>query len=98
MRTSASTNTLDNLINTAININTKLHELQLELRNNPQARLITQVTHPYHQQGRNNNLRQGQRGNHYQSNIRRCIHNNISSRHYRPIAIDLSNLNKGPKQ
>jgi hypothetical protein len=34
MRTSASTNTLDNLINTAIDINTKLHELQLELRNN----------------------------------------------------------------
>jgi hypothetical protein len=35
MRTSASTNTLDDLINTAININTKLHKLQLELRNNP---------------------------------------------------------------
>jgi hypothetical protein len=34
MRTSASTNTLDNLINTAININTKLHKLQLELRKN----------------------------------------------------------------
>jgi hypothetical protein len=34
MRTSASTNTLDNLINTAININTKLYKLQLELRNN----------------------------------------------------------------
>jgi hypothetical protein len=27
MRTGASTNTLDNLINTAININTKLHKL-----------------------------------------------------------------------
>jgi hypothetical protein len=35
MRTSASTDTLDDLINTAININTKLYELQLELRNNP---------------------------------------------------------------
>jgi hypothetical protein len=35
MRTSASTNTLDNLINTTININTKLHKLQLELKNNP---------------------------------------------------------------
>jgi hypothetical protein len=35
MRTSASTDTLDNLINTAINIDTKLHELQLELRNDP---------------------------------------------------------------
>jgi hypothetical protein len=34
MRTSASTNTLDNLINIAININTKLYKLQLELRNN----------------------------------------------------------------
>jgi hypothetical protein len=35
MRTGASTDTLDNLINTAIDIDTKLHELQLELRNNP---------------------------------------------------------------
>jgi hypothetical protein len=35
MRTSASTNTLDDLINIAININTKLHKLQLELRHNP---------------------------------------------------------------
>jgi hypothetical protein len=98
MRTSASTNTLDNLINTAININTKLHKLQLELRNNPQARLITQVARPYHQQGRNNNLRQGQQGNYYQSNVRRYIYNNTSSRHYRPKAIDLSNLNKGLEQ
>jgi hypothetical protein len=35
MRTGASTDTLDDLINTAIDINTKLHKLQLELRNDP---------------------------------------------------------------
>jgi hypothetical protein len=48
MRTGASTDTLDDLINTAIDIDTKLHELQLELRNNPRARLMTQVARPYH--------------------------------------------------
>jgi hypothetical protein len=98
MRTGASTDTLDDLINTAIDIDTKLHELQLELRNDPRARLMTQVARPYHQQGRNNNLRRGQRGNHYQSNVGRRIHNNTSSGHYGPEAMDLSNLNKGPER
>jgi hypothetical protein len=37
MRTSASTNTLNKLINTAININVKLYELRQELRNDPYA-------------------------------------------------------------
>jgi hypothetical protein len=41
MRTSASTNTLDKLINTAININVKLYELRQELYNNPCAYSIT---------------------------------------------------------
>jgi hypothetical protein len=40
MRTSASTNTLDELINTAINLNVKLYKLRQELRNNPRARSI----------------------------------------------------------
>jgi hypothetical protein len=37
MRTSASTNTLDELVNTAINLNVKLYKLRQELRNNPRA-------------------------------------------------------------
>ena len=37
MRTSASTNTLDKLVNTAININIKLYELRQELRNDPRT-------------------------------------------------------------
>jgi hypothetical protein len=41
MRTSASTNTLNKLINTAININVKLHKLRQELYNNPRARVTT---------------------------------------------------------
>jgi hypothetical protein len=40
MRTSASTNTLNKLINTAININIKLFKLQQELRDNLQARVV----------------------------------------------------------
>jgi hypothetical protein len=48
MRTGASTNTLDDLINTAIDIDTKLHELQLELRNDPWAKLMMQVARPYY--------------------------------------------------
>jgi hypothetical protein len=41
MRTSASTNTLNKLINTAININIKLYKLRQELCNNPHARVTT---------------------------------------------------------
>jgi hypothetical protein len=41
MRTSASTNTLDELVNTAINLNVKLYELRRELRNNPYTRSTT---------------------------------------------------------
>jgi hypothetical protein len=41
MRTSASTNTLNKLINTAININVKLYKLRQELRNNPYTYIIT---------------------------------------------------------
>jgi hypothetical protein len=37
MRTSASTNTLDELVNTVINLNVKLYKLRRELRNNPCA-------------------------------------------------------------
>jgi hypothetical protein len=41
MRTSASTNTLDKLVNTAINFNIKLYKLRQELCNNPYAYSIT---------------------------------------------------------
>lgn len=40
MRTGASTDTLDELVNTAIDINVKLYKLRQELRNNPRARGI----------------------------------------------------------
>jgi hypothetical protein len=41
MRTGASTDTLDELVNTAININVKLYKLRQELRDNPYARGTT---------------------------------------------------------
>jgi hypothetical protein len=41
MRTSTSTNTLDKLINTAIDINVKLYELRQELRDDPRAQGTT---------------------------------------------------------
>jgi hypothetical protein len=41
MRTSASTNTLNKLINTAININVKLYKLRQELYNDPYTYVIT---------------------------------------------------------
>ena len=37
MRTGASTDTLDELVNTAIDINVKLYKLRQELRNDPYA-------------------------------------------------------------
>jgi hypothetical protein len=37
MRTGASTNTLDELVNTAINIDVKLYELRQELCDDPRA-------------------------------------------------------------
>jgi hypothetical protein len=41
MRTSASTDTLDELINTAINLNVKLYKLRRELRDDLRARGTT---------------------------------------------------------
>ena len=41
MRTGASTDTLDELVNTAINIDVKLYELRQELRDDPRARGTT---------------------------------------------------------
>jgi hypothetical protein len=41
MRTGASTDTLDELVNTAIDIDVKLHELRQELRDDPRARVTT---------------------------------------------------------
>ena len=37
MRTGSSTDTLDELVNTAINIDVKLYELRQELRDDPRA-------------------------------------------------------------
>jgi hypothetical protein len=98
MRTAASTENYDDLVNEAISIDIKLHELQQELREDHRARVVVSAVRPPQNQWRNNNLRRGQRGNHYQSNVGRRIHNNTSSGHYGPEAMDLSNLNKGSER
>jgi hypothetical protein len=96
MRTSASTNTLNKLINTAININVKLFKLQQELRDDPQARVVlTDKRPPLRNLWRNNNTNRGQRGSQYRPNTGRRIHNDTGNRYYGPAAIDLSNINKG---
>jgi hypothetical protein len=97
MRTGASTNTLNELINTAIDINVKLFELQQELRDDPQARVVlTDKRPPPRNPWRNNNNNRGQRSNQYRPNTGRRIHNDTRNGYYRPAAMDLSNINKGP--
>jgi len=99
MRTAAVTDTFDTLVKEAINIDIKLHELQQELREDPRVRTMpTFVRPPPRNQWRNSLLRRGQRGNHYQSNIGRRIHNDTGNGYYGPAAMDLSNLNKGPER
>ena len=97
MRTGASTENLDDLINTAIDIDVKLYELRQELREDPRARVVlTDKRPPPRNPWRNNNnFNRGQRGGRYQSNTGRRIHNDTSSGYYGPAAMDLSNINKG---
>ena len=73
MRTGASTDTLDNLINTAINIDVKLYELQQELQDNPRARVVTKKRPPPRNPWRNN---LSNCGNRYQPNIGQRTYNN----------------------
>jgi hypothetical protein len=95
MRTGASTDTLDELINTAIDIDVKLFELQQELRDDPRARVVlTDKRPPPRNLWRNNNNR-GQRGSQYRPNTGRRIHNDTGNGYYGPAAMDLSNINKG---
>jgi hypothetical protein len=99
MRTGASTDTLDELVNTAIDIDVKLHELRQELRDDPRARVTTARPPPTFNRNpwKNGAARRGdQRGNHYRPNTGRRIHNNTNSGHYGAEAMDLSNINKGP--
>ncbi|KAJ8108177.1 hypothetical protein OPT61_g8357 [Boeremia exigua] len=100
MRTGASTDTLDQLIDTAIDIDIKLYELQQELRDDPRARVATEprANHLRNNQWRNNNLRRGQQGNRYSPNTSRRVHSATNSGYYGNEAMDLSNLNKGPEQ
>jgi hypothetical protein len=75
MRTSTSVKTLNSLINTAININVWLQELQQELQDDPRARVVlTNRRPPPRNLWRNNNFHCGQRGGYYQSNTGRRIH------------------------
>lgn len=99
MRTAAATDTFDALVNEAINIDIKLQELQQELRDDPRVRAVPAFVRTQPQRTwKNNNFRRGQRGNHYQSNEGRRIHQNSNSGYYGPEAMDLSNLNKGPER
>jgi hypothetical protein len=56
MRTSASTNNLDDLINTAIDIDVKLYELQQELREDPRSRVVLTNKRPPPRNPWRNNL------------------------------------------
>lgn len=95
MRTGASIDTLNDLINTAIDIDIKLYELRQELRDDPRA-WSTQARLPPRQPWKSgNNFRQGGQRSHYQPNTVRRIHNNTQSGYYGPEAMDLSNINKG---
>jgi hypothetical protein len=97
MRTGASVETLDSLINTAIDIDVRLQELQQELRDDPRARVVlTDRRPPPRNPWRNNNFHRGQRGGYYQSNTGRRIHQNTNSGYHGLEAMDLSNINKGP--
>ena len=98
MRTGASTDTLDDLINTAIDIDVKLYELQQELREDPRARVAIEKRPPPRNPWRNNLSNRGNRGGRYQPNVGRRTHNNTQSGYYGPEAMDLSNLNKGPNE
>jgi len=93
MRTGASTDTLDTLMNTAIDIDTKLYELQQELRDDPRARVTTMSNQASPRNQWRNNLN---RGNRYRPNTGRRIHNDTRSGYFGPEAMDLSNINKGP--
>jgi hypothetical protein len=97
MRTAASVDTFDTLVNEAINIDVRLQELQQELRDDPRARVVTVDRRPPPRQPWRNNL--SNRGNRYQPNMgRHRVHNNTQSGYYGPEAMDLSNLIKGPER
>lgn len=100
MRTGASTDTLDTLMNTAIDIDTKLYELQRELRDDPRARgALNERRPPPKNPWRNNLANRGNRGGRYQPNMgQQRTHNNTRSGYYGPEAMDLSNINKGPEK
>ena len=97
MRTGASTDTFNALVNTAIDIDVKLYELQLELRDDPRARATNSAPHASRNPWKNN-LRRGQRGGRYQSNTSRRVHTGTNTGYYGAEAMDLSNINKGPER
>jgi hypothetical protein len=69
MRTAASINTFNTLVNKAINIDVRLQELQQELWDNLRARVVTVNRRPPPRQPWRNNL--SNRRNCYQPNIGR---------------------------
>lgn len=94
MRTGAVIDSLDQLVNEAIRVDSELYELQQELRADLHARM--DVRPPPRNPWRNNLSNRGSRGGRYQPNTGRRIHNNTQSGYYGPEAMDLSIINKGP--
>ena len=94
MRTGARINTLDNLINTAININVSLYMLYQVLQDNPRMRVTNDRRPPRNSWQPN----QSNQANRYQPNTGQRVHNNTRSSYYGPEAMDLSNINKGLEQ
>jgi hypothetical protein len=91
MRNAASVDTFDTLVNEAISIDIRLQEPQQELKDDPRARVVTIDRRPPPRRPGRNNL--ANRGNRYQPDVGRRVHNNIHSGYYGPEATDHSNLN-----
>ena len=97
MRSGATLDTLDELIRETISINNRLYKLNCKLSRRTQTPFRTAITPQQRNPWRNNAPRRGQRGGRYQPNSSRRVHTRTNNGYYGPEAIDLSNLNKGPK-
>jgi hypothetical protein len=88
MRSSASLNTLNNVINKAININTRLYKLSLELQPHSQA-----PQHNHKGQPQHNNQRQYRSNNYANRSTPRVTHLTHNTYSAEPMVLD--NINKG---
>jgi hypothetical protein len=88
MHSSASLNTLNNVINEAININTRLYKLSLELQPHSQAPQHNHKGQPPH-----NNQRQYRSNNYANRSAPRVTHLTHDTYSAEPMVLD--NINKG---